>query len=94
MGQAQDPPGLGAASIADSLLYQHDARALRYPAFAIGLLEAVGLLPGVIAAAVVVQETDYEHHICLLETVARCKIECPPRGFTATLGKNSEERWR
>ena len=37
----------------------HGARALRYPAFAIGLLEAVGLLPGVIAAAVVVQETPH-----------------------------------
>ena len=42
---------------------------------------AVGLLPGVIAAAVVIQETDYEHDICLLETVARCKIECPPTGI-------------
>ena len=41
---------------------------------------AVGLLPGVIAAAVVIQETDYEHDICLLETVARCKDRMSTHG--------------
>lgn len=73
---------------------------LRYPAFAFaigpGLPGAVALLPGVIAAdvTVVAQETGYERGVCLLETVARCKIESPPRGFAVALGKDSKERCR
>jgi hypothetical protein len=81
MVQAQDQPGTRCGLNCLFITVPHGTRALRYPAFAIGLLEAVGLLPGVIAAAVVVQETDYEHDICLLETVARCKIECPSTGI-------------
>jgi len=66
----------------------------RYPAFAVGLPEAIGLVPGVISGDVVAQETDHEHETCLPETVARCKMESPPRVFAAALWENSEERCR
>jgi hypothetical protein len=66
----------------------YDTSLVLYPALAIGLLEAVSLLPGVMAADVVVQETEHERENGILESVARCKIEGrPPRGFAVTLGR-------
>jgi len=98
MAQAQDPPGLGAASLAISQFITVPApretmewKVMVHLRFCILLpLSAVALLPGVIAADVVVQETEYEHEQenRILKTMARCKIESrPPRGFAATLGR-------